>query len=256
MPAITLGGCGSGVRRRRSLKLERVTARSETSARGWSARAAAHSQRAPPRPGPGSGDDPLVNWLFRNRQTGEITVGQAPNAALIVFLVAFVVHHAFNIRGNAGTGLTIVSTGALAVWSADELLRGVNPFRRLLGAVVLAGIVASLAVSRISRAAGDPSCSEDAGVAHRPDPQRGVGSMTSGVLETDSGLRRETSRVSFLMCPFCVRHLYPRQTTLDTNLRTPASQAGLPATSSGSMRDRCRLLCGTDDGDSPSLCGS
>ena len=50
--------------------------------------------------------------------------------------------------------------------------------------------------------------------------------MTSGVLETDSGLRRETSRVSFLMCPFCVRHLYPRQTTLDTNLRTPASQAG------------------------------
>ena len=86
-----------------------------------------------------------MNWLFRNRQTGEITVGQAPNAALIVFLVATVVHHAFSIRGNTGTGLTIVSTVALAVWSADELLRGVNPFRRLLGAVVFVGIVASLA---------------------------------------------------------------------------------------------------------------
>ena len=95
--------------------------------------------------GRGSGDYVLVNWLFRNRQTGEITVAQAPNAALIVFLAAAFAHHAFNIRGTAGTGLTIVSTGALAVWSADELLRGVNPFRRLLGAVVLAGIVASLA---------------------------------------------------------------------------------------------------------------
>ena len=91
------------------------------------------------------GDDALVDWLFRNRQTGEITVVQAPNAALIVFLVATVWHHAFDIRGNAGTGLTIISTGALAVWSADELLRGVNPFRRLLGAVVLAGLVANRA---------------------------------------------------------------------------------------------------------------
>ena len=89
-------------------------------------------------------DNARVDWLFRNRQTGEITVGQAPNAALIVFLVATVVHHAFSIRGNTGTGLTIVSTGALTVWSADELLRGVNPFRRLLGAVVLAGIMASV----------------------------------------------------------------------------------------------------------------
>ena len=85
-----------------------------------------------------------VDWLFRNRQTGEITIAQAPNAALIVFLVALVVHRLFNITGNAGTGLTIVSTGALAIWAADELLRGVNPFRRMLGGVVLAGIVASL----------------------------------------------------------------------------------------------------------------
>ena len=85
-----------------------------------------------------------MDWLFRNRQTGEITVGQAPNAALIVFFAAICTARV-GIRGNTGTGLTIVSTGALAVWSADELLRGVNPFRRLLGAVVLAGILASVA---------------------------------------------------------------------------------------------------------------
>jgi hypothetical protein len=86
-----------------------------------------------------------VNWLFRNRQTGEITVAQAPNAALIVFLVAAVVHRVFDITGNLGTSLSIVATGALAFWAADELLRGVNPFRRILGAIVLAGIAASLA---------------------------------------------------------------------------------------------------------------
>jgi hypothetical protein len=87
-----------------------------------------------------------VDWLFRNRQTGEITIAQAPNAALIVFLVALVVHRLFNIGGGAGTGLTIISTGALAIWAADELLRGVNPFRRMLGGAVLAGIVASLVI--------------------------------------------------------------------------------------------------------------
>jgi type IV secretory pathway VirB2 component (pilin) len=41
------------------------------------------------------------------------------------------------LHRNAG----IVATIALAVWAADELIRGVNPFRRVLGAVVLVGIV-------------------------------------------------------------------------------------------------------------------
>lgn len=30
-----------------------------------------------------------------------------------------------------------IGTGALVVWALDELVRGVNPFRRLLGAIVL-----------------------------------------------------------------------------------------------------------------------
>ena len=85
-----------------------------------------------------------VNWLFRNRQTGEITIAQAPNAPLIVFLVAAVVHRVFDITGNVGTALTIVSTGALAIWAVDEIVRGVNPFRRILGAIVLAAIAVSL----------------------------------------------------------------------------------------------------------------
>jgi len=31
----------------------------------------------------------------------------------------------------------VVATGSLIVWSLDELVRGVNPWRRLLGIVVL-----------------------------------------------------------------------------------------------------------------------
>jgi len=38
-----------------------------------------------------------------------------------------------------------VGTGALIVWAADEIVRGVNPFRRALGTVVLAAIAVGVA---------------------------------------------------------------------------------------------------------------
>jgi hypothetical protein len=50
------------------------------------------------------------------------------------------------IRRHPGPSITAgaIARGALLVWALDELLRGVHPWRRLLGTVVLAGIVASL----------------------------------------------------------------------------------------------------------------
>jgi hypothetical protein len=56
----------------------------------------------------------MVDGLFRNRQTGEITIAQAPS-------------------------------GALIIWAGDELIRGVNPFRRMVGTVVLIAIAVGLA---------------------------------------------------------------------------------------------------------------
>ena len=100
-------------------------------------------ERPPNRP---AGDNAPVNWLFRNRQTGEITIGQAPNPPLWVFLGATLVRLVFRPDGGVGTAVTIVGTGALAIWAGEEIVWGVNPFRRILGAVVLAGIVARLAV--------------------------------------------------------------------------------------------------------------
>ena len=86
-----------------------------------------------------------MNWLFRNRRTGEITVAQRPNAPLAIWLVATIVGLVFDPTGGLGTALEVVGRGALIVWALDELVRGVNPFRRILGAVVLAATIASLA---------------------------------------------------------------------------------------------------------------
>jgi len=80
-----------------------------------------------------------IDWLFRNRTTGQITVGQFPNPALWLFLAATAARWALPSGGWADTALGDVATLALLWWAADEVLRGVNPWRRLLGAVVLAG---------------------------------------------------------------------------------------------------------------------
>ena len=86
-----------------------------------------------------------MNWLFRNRQTGEITVAQAPNPPLAIWLVATIANVVFDPSGWFGTTLTIIGTAALIVWALDELVRGVNPFRRILGAVILAAQIIAIA---------------------------------------------------------------------------------------------------------------
>nr|WP_313899185.1 hypothetical protein [Methylobacterium sp. J-090] len=47
---------------------------------------------------------------------------------------------AFAPAGLTGTILRGAGTVALIVWAADELARGVNPWRRVLGAGVLLGL--------------------------------------------------------------------------------------------------------------------
>jgi hypothetical protein len=83
----------------------------------------------------------LIDWLFRNRQTGQITIGQTPNIPILVFAAAWVLNVLFDPGGAIGTVLEVVSGVALAVWAIEELVSGVNPFRRLLGAFVLGGLL-------------------------------------------------------------------------------------------------------------------
>jgi hypothetical protein len=89
----------------------------------------------------------LVDWWFRNRETGEITIGQPPNPPAIVCAAAFgarVILRPFHPPGLISTALSAVGTAAAVYWAGDEVLRGVNPYRRVLGATALGGVTAVL----------------------------------------------------------------------------------------------------------------
>lgn len=84
------------------------------------------------------------DWMFRSRVDGRVVIGQFPNVALIVFIVATVLRWLLSPHGTAGVALDVVATGALVWWAVDEVLRGVNPWRRLLGSAVLTLVVVGL----------------------------------------------------------------------------------------------------------------
>ncbi|MEO8556188.1 MAG: hypothetical protein ABI474_05920 [Actinomycetota bacterium] len=79
-----------------------------------------------------------LGWWFRG-QNGGLTLAQWPNPALAVWLVAVVVGWTGVLGTARSATLAGVGHGALIVWALDELARGANPARRLLGAVILVG---------------------------------------------------------------------------------------------------------------------
>lgn len=78
-----------------------------------------------------------VSWLFEDRRTGRIVVAQWPNIPLWVWIAASAVNWLAHPGGRWGTALGVTGAAALAFWAIDEILRGVNPWRRILGAGVL-----------------------------------------------------------------------------------------------------------------------
>jgi hypothetical protein len=79
----------------------------------------------------------VLKWFFRNRETGEVTIAQAPNLVLWVAIAAGILLWVLPPSGNPTAALGIVIKGGLLVWAVDEVFRGVNPWRRCLGAAVL-----------------------------------------------------------------------------------------------------------------------
>jgi hypothetical protein len=79
----------------------------------------------------------FVQWFFRNRETGVITIAQAPNLVLWVVIATGVLVRIFPSADKWSVALEIVFKGGLLIWAVDELFRGVNPWRRCLGAAVL-----------------------------------------------------------------------------------------------------------------------
>lgn len=75
--------------------------------------------------------------MFRSRTTGRITLAQLPNWLLAVWLLASAVMWLGHPQGWVHAVLVVLASAALALWAGDEVLRGVNPFRRLLGLAIL-----------------------------------------------------------------------------------------------------------------------
>ncbi len=78
-----------------------------------------------------------LRWWFEHRHTGELTVAQVPNWPLVIIAVLWVLRR-FLVAGSSPDQLaSVLTTGLWLLWAGDELIRGVNPWRRLLGAVVI-----------------------------------------------------------------------------------------------------------------------
>lgn len=83
------------------------------------------------------------NWLFRNRQTGSITVAQVPNLPMWIFLASVLLRWAVSGDSALGPWIEGIALASLSWWAILEVRRGVNPWRRLLGvggiAIVIVG---------------------------------------------------------------------------------------------------------------------
>ncbi|MFZ4444631.1 MAG: hypothetical protein ACOYOY_14600, partial [Planktothrix agardhii] len=83
----------------------------------------------------------LFDKVFRDSE-GKIILAQMPNPPLIVWIVASLLKIVFT-TGKINLGLDIIAFGSLFTWAWEELFQGVNYFRRILGFLVLVGLIAS-----------------------------------------------------------------------------------------------------------------
>ncbi|WP_026786410.1 hypothetical protein [Planktothrix rubescens] len=83
----------------------------------------------------------LFDKVFRDSE-GKIILAQMPNPPLIFWIVASLLKIVFT-TGKINLGLDIIAFGSLFTWAWEELFQGVNYFRRILGFLVLVGLIAS-----------------------------------------------------------------------------------------------------------------
>lgn len=92
-----------------------------------------------------SGTWSACKWLFEFSFPRRFPIVQFPNVPLIISLLAGTVGRF--LHGSAHSYATSVSWLALTIWAYEELIHGVNWFRRLLGLAFLA-----LLIVRVARA--------------------------------------------------------------------------------------------------------
>jgi hypothetical protein len=84
-------------------------------------------------------------WWFENRHTGEITIAQFPNWPLWGLGGCWLARLAADDGSTIHDVLGWVIRGLWLFWGADELLRGVNPWRRALGLGVITWQIIAIA---------------------------------------------------------------------------------------------------------------
>jgi hypothetical protein len=83
-------------------------------------------------------------WWLENRETGQVTIAQFPNWPLLAIGGAWIVGRLADDGSPADVVSGWASVALWCWWAADELARGVNPWRRALGAAVLVWQLARL----------------------------------------------------------------------------------------------------------------
>jgi len=73
----------------------------------------------------------------------QFPIAQFPNLPLIVALAAGTAHRF--VAGTTGRYLQAVAYAAMAIWAYEEIARGSNWFRRLLGATFLVIVIVRVA---------------------------------------------------------------------------------------------------------------
>jgi hypothetical protein len=78
----------------------------------------------------------FVDKCFKNRH-GKLALTARPNAPIIIWAIAALSARLIT-HGNIHSALGIIAFVLIVIWALLEILQGVNYFRRVLGAVVLA----------------------------------------------------------------------------------------------------------------------
>lgn len=83
-------------------------------------------------------------WWFEDRRTGQITVAQLPNWPIYAIAGVWAVGRLTDDGSVLEEITSWAGAGLWCYWGADELVRGVNPWRRALGASAIAWQVVRL----------------------------------------------------------------------------------------------------------------
>ena len=75
-----------------------------------------------------------IRWWLEDRSTGQLVVAQKPNLILCLCFAGIVANFFFNDVAL----LLIIGKALWLGFAADELFRGVNPMRKVLGITVAA----------------------------------------------------------------------------------------------------------------------